>query len=137
MDPGIKVQKGYFAYDSGIKEKVFVCESQKNSSPIVGKVWPGECVFPDFLNQNTRVWWGNLVKDFMQKVGHCGIWNDMNEVALFCPGKTLPNEAYHNADQELGGGGDHLRYHNVYGMMMAKSTRDAMQTRTISYSFNL
>jgi len=39
-------------------------------------------VFPDFLNEKTRTWWANMVKDFVT-VGVDGIWNDMNEPAVF------------------------------------------------------
>lgn len=47
-----------------------------------GEVWPGPCVFPDFTQQSTRLWWANLVKDFISN-GVDGIWNDMNEPAIF------------------------------------------------------
>lgn len=48
----------------------------------LGECWPGSVVFPDFLNKKTRKWWANLVKDFAD-VGVDGIWNDMNEPAVF------------------------------------------------------
>ena len=47
-----------------------------------GECWPGEVVFPDFLNEKTRNWWAKLVKEFVA-VGIDGIWNDMNEPAVF------------------------------------------------------
>lgn len=48
----------------------------------VGKVWPGPCVFPDFTQHKARLWWAQLVKDFVAN-GVDGIWNDMNEPAVF------------------------------------------------------
>lgn len=48
----------------------------------VGEVWPGDCVFPDFTCKRTRTWWASLVKDFISN-GVDGIWNDMNEPAVF------------------------------------------------------
>jgi alpha-glucosidase len=49
---------------------------------ILGEVWPGDCVFPDFTIERTRTWWASLVKDFVSN-GVDGIWNDMNEPAVF------------------------------------------------------
>ena len=49
---------------------------------ISGEVWPGPCVFPDYTQSKVRSWWGSLVKDFIYN-GVDGIWNDMNEPAVF------------------------------------------------------
>lgn len=49
---------------------------------LLGEVWPGPCVFPDFTQKQTRSWWAELVKDFTSN-GVDGIWNDMNEPAVF------------------------------------------------------
>ena len=48
----------------------------------VGECWPGPVAFPDFLNKRTRLWWAKLVKEFVAN-GVDGIWNDMNEPAVF------------------------------------------------------
>lgn len=50
--------------------------------PILGNVWPGPCVFPDYTQSKVRAWWANLVKDFISN-GVDGIWNDMNEPSVF------------------------------------------------------
>lgn len=47
-----------------------------------GDVWPGPCVFPDFTQSSARSWWAQLVKGFISN-GVDGIWNDMNEPAVF------------------------------------------------------
>ena len=49
---------------------------------ILGEVWPGPCVFPDFTQSKARSWWACLVKDFISN-GVDGIWNDMNEPTVF------------------------------------------------------
>jgi hypothetical protein len=49
---------------------------------LLGECWPGSVAFPDFLNEKTRNWWAKLVKEFVA-VGVDGIWNDMNEPAVF------------------------------------------------------
>ena len=82
-------------------------------------------MFPDYTRAETRAWWGELFKEYMQ-TGIDGVWNDMNEVSSFQPGGTIPSDTFHRADFELGDDDVHARYHNVYGMLMAKSTRDGI-----------
>jgi alpha-glucosidase len=124
IDPGIKAEPGYFVYDQGMENSAWV--QRADGSMYQGEVWPGMCVFPDFLRQETRSWWGTLYKDFMA-TGIDGVWNDMNEPAVFnVPTKTMPEDNLHRADADLGGPGPHARYHNVYGMMMVRASRDGV-----------
>jgi alpha-glucosidase (family GH31 glycosyl hydrolase) len=46
-----------------------------------GDVWPDPCVFSDYIQEKSRSWWAQLVKDFMSNDVD-GIWNDMNEPAV-------------------------------------------------------
>lgn len=125
IDPGIKRDPGYFVYDQGTRGDHWV--QRADGSVYSGAVWPGACVFPDFTREETRRWWASLYDDFMAH-GVDGVWNDMNEPAVFDgPGKTMPETNRHRADPELGGPGPHLRYHNVYGMLMARATREGVQ----------
>ncbi|KAB2093395.1 hypothetical protein ES319_A02G092400v1 [Gossypium barbadense] len=124
LDPGIKHEEGYFVYDSGSKHDVWI--QKADGKPFVGDVWPGPCVFPDFTQSKARAWWTNLVKDFISN-GVDGIWNDMNEPAIFkTVTKTMPESNIHRGDHELGGCQNHAHYHNVYGMLMARSTYEGM-----------
>ncbi|KAF3683179.1 putative transcription factor MYB39-like [Capsicum annuum] len=125
LDPGIKYEKGYFAYDSGSEADVWV--QTADGRPYIGDVWPGPCVFPDFTQSKARSWWSNLVKDFIFN-GVDGIWNDMNEPAIFkTVTKTMPESNIHRGDPEFGGCQNHSYYHNVYGMLMARSTYEGME----------
>ncbi|KAJ0020657.1 hypothetical protein Pint_31284 [Pistacia integerrima] len=125
LDPGIKHEDGYFVYDTGAKSDVWI--KKADGTPFVGEVWPGPCVFPDFTQSKTRSWWASLVKDFVSN-GVDGIWNDMNEPAVFkSVTKTMPESNIHNGDKELGGCQNHSHYHNVYGMLMARSTHEGMK----------
>ncbi|NOT34706.1 MAG: DUF5110 domain-containing protein [Candidatus Eisenbacteria bacterium] len=85
-------------------------------------MWPGACVFPDFTRAATRSWWSDRVASFMaQRLD--GVWSDMNEPAVFkTPNKSMPESNRHEADPELGGPDSHARYHNVYGMLMARAS---------------
>ena len=120
VDPGIAVLPGYHVYDSGNAIDAWVRD--RDGLPFVGKVWPGDCVFPDFTRADVRRWWSGLYWEFLDS-GLDGIWNDMNEPAVFETAKwTMPEDNVHLADDELGGPGTHARYHNVYGMLMSRAT---------------
>ena len=120
IDPGIKAEKGFFVYDSG--EKINAWVTTRNDSVFLGKVWPGDCVFPDFTQSKVSQWWGGLYENFMKK-GIDGVWNDMNEPAVFeTQDWTMPDSNNHTGDEYIKND-IHLRYHNVYGMMMVESSR--------------
>lgn len=124
IDPGVKKEEGYFVYDSGEQHDVWTKNAQGET--FTGEVWPGVCVFPDYLNKDVRSWWAGLYEDFMA-LGIDGVWNDMNEPAVFnVESKTMPEDNIHHADEALGGTGTHARYHNVYGMQMIRATREGV-----------
>ncbi len=125
VDPGIKFDPGYRVYHEGHAGGHFIKDHAGHE--FHGKVWPGPCAFPDFTRERTRRWWGGLYREFLAH-GVDGVWNDMNEPAVFdAPGKTMPADNRHNADADLGGPGPHARYHNVYGLLMARATREGME----------
>jgi alpha-glucosidase len=124
VDPGVKRDPGYFVFQQGNAGDHWV--KAASGEDYVDRVWPGPCVFPDFTRAATRAWWGGLVGGFAA-TGADGIWNDMNEPAIFdVDSKTMPETNRHRADAELGGSGPHLRYHNVYGSLMARATREGL-----------
>ncbi|MGQ1783673.1 MULTISPECIES: TIM-barrel domain-containing protein [unclassified Saccharicrinis] len=123
IDPGVKYEEGYSVYDSGKELDVWI--KTKDSVDFKGVVWPGECVFPDFTQTKTNKWWSGLYKDYMA-TGIDGVWNDMNEPAVFgTPTFTMPADNIHLGSEVLQKN-MHLRYHNVYGMMMVKASREGI-----------
>jgi alpha-glucosidase len=113
---------GYAPYDSGIKQDAFV--KNADGSVFVGKVWPGDSVFPDFTLSRAREWWGGLYKEFVN-MGVAGFWNDMNEPSVFeTPTKTMPLDVAHRLDD--GTTLDHRAIHNVYGMENARATYEGL-----------
>ena len=123
IDPGVKKDSSYFVYSSGSKKNVWVKTPEGQN--YVGKVWPGDCVFPDFTMKKTQEWWSSLYKNYMAN-GIDGVWNDMNEPAVFeGPDWTMPVSNIHRGDSEHPED-VHLRYHNVYGMLMVKATREGI-----------
>jgi alpha-glucosidase len=123
IDPGTKVESGYFVYDQGSAGDHWVYDA--SGSWYTGVVWPGACHFPDYTRPETRAWWAGLYADFMAQ-GADGVWNDMNEPGIFDgPNHSMPLDCWHRG----GGGlpeGPHSQYHNVYGMLMAKASREGV-----------
>lgn len=123
IDPGVKVEKGYFVDDQGTAGDYWV--KTRDGKPFEGDVWPGACHFPDFTRPEVRTWWATLYKDFMAK-GVDGVWNDMNEPAVFGQKEsTMPRDNQHlNGDG--GAAGPHLRFHNVFGLNMVRASRQGL-----------
>jgi len=126
IDPGVKKEEGYSVCDALIEKDLGVLLSEPGQEKCPqrfyeGPVWPGNCVFPDFTMEETRTWWATLYKDFMAQ-GVDGVWNDMNEPAVFNDTMTANRDAWHRGF----GGGFHERFHNVYGFLMIKASRDGI-----------
>ena len=123
IDPGVKVEKGYFVDDQGTAGDYWV--KDKDGKPFVGDVWPGPCHFPDFTRPDVRMWWATLYKDFMA-TGIDGVWNDMNEPAVFNQHEnTMPVDNRHLGGEGLSAG-PHLRFHNVFGLNMVRASRQGL-----------
>lgn len=114
VDPGIKVEKGYGAYERGLKDDIFLkYPDGKNYS---GQVWPGWTHFPDFTSEAGREWWKKELK-FFAETGVDGFWNDMNEIATW--GQKMPNNVIFDFDGNLT---THKEGRNVYGLQMARAS---------------
>lgn len=123
IDPGVKVDSGYKIFAAGSARDVWVKTAA--GKDFIGDVWPGACVFPDFTRPETRAWWSDLYRDFIA-TGIDGVWNDMNEPAVFnVPSKAMPEDNLHRGGGEIPVG-PHLRYRNLYGMLMVRSTREGI-----------
>lgn len=132
VDPGVKFDPDYAVYRSGRDAGIYVRDAA--GKELHEKVWPGICAFPDFTDAKARAWWGALYKKSLDE-GVAGFWNDMNEPAIFSPDgfkeppiaqgpqKTFALDVKHNGD---GDPGAHARYHNVYGMQMARASFEGL-----------
>ncbi len=122
VDPGIKVDSTYSAFRTGTAEDVFL--KYPDGKPFVGKVWPGDCEFPDFSNPKVRTWWGNNFK-VLTDDGVRGFWNDMNEPSVFDgPNKTVAMNVLH---YDNGFFTPHAKNHNTYGLHMTEGTYDGVR----------
>lgn len=118
IDPGIKIDKDYWVYQEAL-EKDYFCK-RADGPYMKGKVWPGECNFPDYTNPVVREWWAGLFKELISDIGVKGVWNDMNEPAVMeVPNKTFPMDVRHVYD---GNPCSHRKAHNIYGTQMARAT---------------
>ncbi|MBI4749218.1 MAG: DUF4968 domain-containing protein [Acidobacteria bacterium] len=133
IDPGIKVDDKYGVYQSGQAGNHFV--KTADGKEFQATVWPGTCAFPDFTNPQARAWFGSHYAGNLDD-GISGFWNDMNEPATFLPWDLKePNTLHHPlktfplTNRHAGDGhpGDHARYHNVYGMQMARATFEGLR----------
>lgn len=129
VDPHPKKEVGYAPYDTGLAGGHLVRNA--DGSIYEGPVWPsraehdpGPSVFPDFTRPATRTWWGGLY-EALTTIGVAGIWNDMNEPAVFdTPTGTMPLSVRHDNE---GLPTDHREIHNVYGLEMTRATREGLQ----------
>ncbi|MFC4267281.1 glycoside hydrolase family 31 protein [Polaribacter marinivivus] len=118
IDPGIKIDLEYDVFKEAL-DKDYFCK-RADGPYMKGKVWPGECYFPDYTKPEVREWWSGLFQELIEDIGVKGVWNDMNEPAVMeVPNKTFPDDVRHDYD---GNPCSHRKAHNVYGMQMARAT---------------
>lgn len=121
IDPGVKVENGYIAYEDGLKKDMFL--KYPDGTPYAATVWPGLCNFPDFTKPAAREWWGKSFS-VLTDAGVEGYWNDMNEIASWGAGKT---PSLVRMDWE-GKGASYRQAKNLYGTLMARSTYEGVKT---------
>jgi len=86
VDPGIKNEGGYKSYTDLLDSKAYINDAA--GKPLIGKVWPGTVIFPDFLHPNATDYWFSQLKSYYDSGPEFdGIWIDMNEVSNFCDGQ--------------------------------------------------
>ncbi|XP_051856089.1 maltase-glucoamylase [Antechinus flavipes] len=146
MDPAIASDSpNYGPYVRGSDMKIWVNASD-GVTPLIGKVWPGQTVFPDYTNPKCAQWWAEEFSLFYKELKFDGIWIDMNEPSNFddgsstgcsnsnlnyppftprildhfLPAKTLCMDAVQYW-------GKHYDVHNLYGYSMAIATEEAVK----------
>ncbi|KAM7413361.1 hypothetical protein PAMA_020650 [Pampus argenteus] len=150
LDPAVATNKRvgdapYESYDRGTEKNAWVTESD-GKTPLLGEVWPGETVFPDYTSQNCIDWWVDEYERFYREIKHDALWIDMNEVANFKKGsnkgcadnnlnyppytpKILDEVMYSktlcmDAKQAWG---NHYDVHSLYGYSMVLASEKALQ----------
>ena len=65
---------------------------------MIGKVWPGKTVFPDFFHPDIETFWNQGLNDYYKILPYDGIWLDMNEPTNLlenggkCIGEIVPDK---------------------------------------------
>lgn len=122
VDPGIKMEKGYAAYESGLQSDIFI--KYTDGQPYTGQVWPGWCHFPDFTAPKGRQWWKGQLESYA-RAGVSGLWNDMNEIATW--GQKMPDNVLFSFE---GNPVTHQQAHNVYGLQMIRASYEGYRAIT-------
>ncbi|XP_076422553.1 maltase-glucoamylase isoform X3 [Peromyscus maniculatus bairdii] len=136
----------YGPYDRGSAMKIWV-NSSDGVNALIGEVWPGTTVFPDYTNPECAVWWARELELFHKDVEFDGIWIDMNEVSNFVDGSvsgcSRNNLNYPPFTPKILDGhlfsktlcmdaiqhwGKQYDVHNLYGYSMAIATAEAVKT---------
>ncbi|XP_068943501.1 maltase-glucoamylase [Petaurus breviceps papuanus] len=147
VDPAIAIDSlNYGPYIRGSDMKIWVNASD-GVTPLIGEVWPGKTVFPDYTNPKCAQWWAEEFRRFYEEIKFDGIWIDMNEPSnfddgsstgcsnsnlnypsftprildYFLPAKTLCMDAVQHW-------GKHYDVHSLYGYSMAIATEEAVKT---------
>ena len=132
IDPGIKIDKNYDVYADGLGKDVYV--KNADGTNLNRSVWAGESVFPDFTKPKSREWFASFYRKHLDE-GVAGFWNDMNEPGVFLNDKTPKPDLFHHPQKtfpydtpHFGDGfpDTHKRYHNIYGMQMARASFEGL-----------
>ena len=94
IDMGISLNSKYAKLGNSLD--IFI-KSNYTKENLIGKVWPGKTVFPDFFNPKINKFWKKGLDDYHKLVNYDGIWLDMNEPANMvknssCLGEVLDND---------------------------------------------
>ncbi|MFD1772806.1 glycoside hydrolase family 31 protein [Paenibacillus rhizophilus] len=117
-DPAVKQDENYRMYQEGTANDYWA--KNPDGSTFFGDVWPGRSAFPNFLKSDVRDWWASNLGTLLNE-GVDGIWNDMNEPAVFDgPFHTMPLDVVFeddNGEKKL-----HTEAHNLYGHLETEAT---------------
>ena len=131
-DPHVYADQSYFVYKEGIAMDGKKTKTGETMSPFIkdplagkpwiGKCWPGESVWYDFLNTNTQDYYESLFHPSVYRGTNYmyGIWNDMNEPSVFKGTEEIEqlgmpmNNTHTMADGSIL---QHRWVHNAYGAL--------------------
>ncbi|KAG7264689.1 hypothetical protein CRUP_006216 [Coryphaenoides rupestris] len=131
LDPAISIEKlqgnlPYGSYDRGSAKEAWVTESD-GRTPLLGEVWPGETVFPDYTNPKCIDWWVDEYEQFYREIKHDGLWigcvkNNLNYppfIPHILDGLMYSKTLCMDAKQTWG---NHYDVHSLYGYSMVLAT---------------
>jgi len=133
-DPHIKVDDEYHVYVEAIEKDLYI--KTHDNKPFVGKCWPGDSIYLDFLNEETRKSWASQYSYEKYKLSSPNVWawNDMNEPSVFeYKGNHMPLDNLQTfkslAEPEKTFEVEHREVQNIYGYGQHKATYEGMVNR--------
>jgi len=114
LDPGVKNDDAYGPKKDGDKADVW-CRTPEGT-PFIGRVWPGDTLFPDFSIGAGRAWWRDHLAKWARESGVAGAWLDMNDPATA--------HVDYDAMRFDRGLKPHSSFHNQYATGMARASRE-------------
>lgn len=105
IDAGLKYDKKDKYFKLGEEHGAFI-KSAFTRKTLIGKVWPGYAVFPDWLEPYATTLWHIGLGDLYEQAQFDGIWIDMNEVSNFCDGECTDVKEKDNLRQSQSIGPD-------------------------------
>lgn len=128
VDPHLKKDDAYPLYVQLREEAELAVSNPGTGAQIFeGDCWPGQSIWPDFVNPLTRIWWRKqfLLGTHPGQTNSTFIWNDMNEPSVFSgPEITMNKDLRH-----VGGTVEHRDVHNIYGHYMQRATFEGLLHR--------
>lgn len=124
VDPHMSKRSGYAV--NRIFENKDLYVKTENKEIYEAHCWPGTSSWPDYFLQEARNVWAEqfLLENYKDTTKDLFIWNDMNEPAVFGgPENTMPKTNLHMGNVE------HREVHNLYGMLMQRSTYEGLLLR--------
>ena len=70
------------SYKAGNSKDIFI-KNHDGKNPFVGRVWPGDAVYIDWLNDKAEEYWVGQMEKLYNKLPFSGMWIDMNEASNF------------------------------------------------------
>ena len=78
--------------DNGLERGIFI-QSSMGQGALVGRSWPGEVVYVDFLHDDVNAYWQDVLQKYKTDINFSGLWLGMGEIDNpFCTGTCIPNQ---------------------------------------------
>lgn len=130
IDPHLSIDKDFEVGQTLLNNKCVVLNNDEKKTPFIGKCWPGDCYYGDFLNPKcVELYKKQFYKNenYFVNADNMFTWVDMNEPSVFdVIDKTFAYDALHwNGEKFI----LHRDVHNIYGQLYNKTAFESLQER--------